>query len=143
MVDKDYSHRATVDKLGIKPGYGIVFSDDVWPLDETFRRRVLDRAGRLAVEPETPENMDDAVDVVLVTVDDTTDAVAVLQRWRSRVRSAGAVWLLSPKRGQRGYVDQRVLIDAGPDARMVDNRSCSVSDTVSGLRFVIRRTDRV
>ncbi len=140
MAHKDYSHRDVVDKLGIQLGYGVVFDDDTWPLDEALRRRVLDRADRLAVEPE---NTDDAVDVVLVTVDDTTDAVAVLQRWRSRVRPAGAVWLLSPKRGQRGYVDQRALIDAGPDARMVDNKSCSVSDTVSGIRFVIRRTDRV
>jgi len=137
---KDYSHRDAVDKLGIQPGYGIVFIDDAWPLDEALRRRVLDRADRAAVEPK---HTNDAVDVVLVTVDDTTAAVAVLARWRSCIQAAGAIWLLSPKRGQPGYVDQRTLIDAGPSARMVDNKSCAVSETVSGLRFVIRRMDRV
>jgi len=59
------------------------------------------------------------------------------------VGGCGVVLLLSPKREQPGYVDHRALIDAGPDARMVDNKSCSVSGTVSGIRFVIRRADRI
>jgi len=123
-----------------KLGYGIVFDDDAWSLDEVLRRSVLERIGRPALEIE---NMDNAVDVALVTVDDATDAVAILAQWRSCIQSAGAVWLLSPKRGQPSYVDQRTLIDAGPYATMVDNKSCSVSETVSGPRFVIRRMDRV
>jgi hypothetical protein len=39
-------------------------------------------------------------------------------------------------------VDLRELIGAGPAAGLVDNKSCSVSDTTSGMRFVIRLADR-
>jgi ligand-binding sensor domain-containing protein len=54
----------------------------------------------------------------------------------------GGIWLLSPKRGLPGYVNQSELIAAGLEAGLVDNKSCSVSETTSGLRFVIRRADR-
>ena len=43
---------------------------------------------------------------------------------------------------QPGYVDQNDLIAAGGPAGLVDNKVCSVSDTVSAMRFVIRRVDR-
>jgi len=77
MTHKDYSHRDIVDKLGIKPGCDVVFDGDTWPLNEALRRRVLDRVGRPPVELQ---HTDDAVDVALVTVDDTTAIVAVLER---------------------------------------------------------------
>ena len=51
--------------------------------------------------------------------------------------------MLTPKRGQVGYIDQRELILAGPAARVVDNKTCSVSETLSGIRFVIRKKDRI
>src|SRR5437764_98260 len=57
--------------------------------------------------------------------------------------AASGIWLLTPKRGQPGYLDQRDLILAGPTAGVVDNKTCSVSDTTSGIRFVIRKIDRV
>ncbi len=70
------------------------------------------------------------------------DVVALLQHWRSRLEPAGGIWLLTPKRGQPGYVDQRDLIAAGLAAELVDNKVCSVSDTTSAMRFVIRKRDR-
>jgi len=71
-----------------------------------------------------------------------TDVVRVLSTWRARIDPAGGIWLLTPKRGQPGYVDQRELILAGPSAGLVDNKICSVDDTTSAMRFVIRRADR-
>ena len=136
MADKDYSHRDVVDKLGIKPGHAIATVAGAGPLDEGLRDRVLGRTGR------PPAGDDEAADVVLATADDATDAVALLERWKLRLRPNGGIWLLTPKRGRPGYVDQRELIPAGLAAGLVDNKSCSISEETSAMRFVIRRADR-
>ncbi len=137
MAEKDFSHRDVVDKLGIKPGFAVAFEAAPLAIPVELRARVLARAGREEVRG------DETVDVVLVGVDASTDAPAVLSRWRDRIDQAGGIWLLTPKRGQAGYVDQTELILGGPEGGVVDNKTCSVSDTLSGIRFVIRKADRV
>jgi hypothetical protein len=134
--ERDYSHRSDLDKLGIKPGLALAFDAAPVTIDPDLRARALDRVGRAEADPG------EAVDVVLVGADASTDPVDTLQRWRARIAPAGGIWLLTPKRGQTGYVDQRDLILAGPAAGVVDNKICSVSDTVSAMRFVIRKADR-
>jgi hypothetical protein len=136
QAERDYSHRDVVDKLGIKPGYAVAFVADSGAVDPALRERALARAGRAAAAADEPP------DVVLAWIDADTDAVGLLRDWRARIDPAGGIWLLTPKRGQPGYVDQRELIAAGSAAGVVDNKSCSVSDATSGVRFVIRRADR-
>ena len=80
--------------------------------------------------------------MVLVWADASTDAVKTLQDWKTKIDPSGGIWLLTPKRTQPGYVDQNDLIEAGKLAGVVDNKTCSVSDTSSGIRFVIRKADR-
>ena len=135
--ERDYSHRDVVDKLGIKPGFALAFDRAPLPVDPDLRARALAKAGRAEAAADEP------VDVVLVGADASTQVETVLARWRKRIDQAGGIWLLTPKRGQAGYVDQTGLILAGPAAGVVDNKICSVSDTVSGIRFVIRKVDRV
>ncbi len=136
MPDKDYSQRDIVDKLGIKPGSLVAFDEQDAPLDETLGGKVLERTGC------PPAGEDEPADVVLVPLHAGADAAEVLRGWRSRIRPDGGIWLLTPKRGQAGYVDQRELIRAGAEAGLVDNKSCSVDAATSGMRFVIRRADR-
>jgi hypothetical protein len=136
MPERDYSHRSTIDKLGIKPGHRVAFDERAGPIDPALVQDVLDRVARPAAD--TLSNLD----IVLAAVDDTSDPITVLREWRDRISPTGAIWLLTPKRGQPGYVNQTDLIPAGAVARLVDNKTCSVSDTVSGMRFVIRRADR-
>lgn len=136
MPDKDYSHRDVVDKLGVKPGYAVAFVAAAGPLDGALRERILRRVGRPPADDGEP------VDLVLATSDVATDAVALLGCWTPRLRPTGGIWLLTPKRGRPGYVDQRALIAAGLAAGLVDNKVCSVSDTTSAMRFVIRKADR-
>jgi hypothetical protein len=135
--ERDYSHRDVVDKLGIKPGFALAFDASPVAVDAGLRARALERSGRAAAADDEP------VDVVLVGADASTDVESVLKQWRPRIDQAGGIWLLTPKRGQPGYVDQRDLILIGPAAGVVDNKTCSVSDTLSGIRFVIRKVDRV
>jgi hypothetical protein len=135
--ERDYSHRDIVDKLGIKPGHAVAFDQVPVPIEPDLQQRALARAGRREATDDEP------VDVVLVGADASTDVDTVLARWRRRIDQAGGIWLLTPKRGQAGYVDQRDLILAGPAAGLVDNKICSVSETLSAMRFVIRKVDRV
>jgi hypothetical protein len=135
--ERDYSHRDVVDKLGIKPGYAVAFDQAPLPVDADLRSRALARAGR------DPAADDEPADVVLIGADASTDIASVLTRWRQRIDQAGGIWLMTPKRGQPGYVDQTELILVGATAGVVDNKTCSVSDTVSAIRFVIRKVDRV
>jgi hypothetical protein len=137
MAEKDYSHRDVVDKLGIKPGFAVAFADAPLAIDGDLRQRVLLKVGR------DPAAADEPADVVLIGADASTDAEHVLRTWKSRIDQAGGIWLLTPKRGQQGYIDQTELIPAGQAAGVVDNKTCSVSETLSGMRFVIRKADRV
>jgi hypothetical protein len=137
LAERDYSHRDVVDKLGIKPGCAVAFDQAPLAVDSALRARVLERVGRAEATDAEP------VDVVLVGADASTDVESVLKRWRARIDQAGGIWLLTPKRGRAGYIDQTELILVGPAAGVVDNKTCSVSDTVSGIRFVIRKVDRV
>jgi hypothetical protein len=134
--ERDYSHRDVVDKLGVKPGHVVAFDESEAPVDPDLRERVLTRAGRPAAEEAEP------ADVVLIGADANTDARAVLGAWKPRLVPNGGIWLLTPKRTQPGYVDQRLLIEAGLEAGLVDNKVVSVSETTSAMRWVIRRRDR-
>jgi hypothetical protein len=136
--ERDYSHREVVDKLGVKPGSAVAFVAAPRSVDAELRRRVLARAGREEVMPG-----DEALDVVLIGADASTDVEASLSEWRARIDQAGGIWLLTPKRGYEGYVDQRELIEAGPAAGVVDNKICSIDERTSAMRFVIRKSDRV
>jgi len=136
MAHRDYSHRALVDKLGIRPGAEVLLIESAGALDDELRRRIEERAEIV------PLSAADHVDVVVVTIDAAGDPVALLRQGKAHIVASGAVWLLTPKRGQPGYVNQTELIGAGGEAGLVDNKVCSVSDTVSAMRFVIRREDR-
>jgi Protein of unknown function (DUF3052) len=132
-VNRAYSHRSTVDKLGVKQGHAVAV---VGALDDALVADIEARCGRTIARAEAP------YDVVLIAVDSATDAAAVLAEWRRHIRPNGGIWLFTPKRQQRGYVNQNELIPAGAAAGLVDNKTCSVSETTSGMRFVIRVADR-
>jgi len=132
----DYSHRDVLDKLGIKPGDAVSFVEVAGPLDGTLRERVLERVVR------EPAGYGEAVNVVLASVDSAMDIAPLLREWKARIVPSGGIWLLTPKRGLPGYIDQRDLIPAGIAAGLVDNKTCSVSGTSSAMRFVIRKADR-
>ena len=135
-TERDYRHRDSVDKLGIKCGSVVAFAVEAQEVDASLQERILLRAERPAVTG------DEAVDVVLAAIDKNTDACEVLMRWRSRLKPTGGIWLLTPKRDQPGYVKKEELIVAGQQAGVVDNKVCSISPTTSAIRFVIRKEDR-
>jgi hypothetical protein len=137
MGEQNYGHRRIIDKLGLKPGQVVAVDAGPVTLDAALLADVSDRCG----EPFDFSN--DAFDVALVGIDAKADPIETLARWKAYMHPDGCIWLLTPKHGRSGYVNQDTeLIPAGQAAGLVDNKICSVSETVSAMRFVLRKADR-
>ena len=139
MPEKDYSHRAVVDKLGVTPGAAV--------------RVVGGGAGAAALLAQVRERTGRALsrtgpaDVVLYWPKAVSEITPTLAELRAEIVPHGGIWVLTAKRGQQSssgmdYLNQSDLIPLGLAAGLVDNKTCSVSEQESGMRFVIRRADR-
>ena len=136
MAHKDYSHRLVVDKLGLMPGAAVAVAAFGRSHEAALLADVAARTGRSFVTEGA------LADIVLLAVAEGDDVAAILRIWEQRILPSGAIWVLTPKRGQPGYMVPDLLIAAGAEARLVDNKVCAVSERTSAMRFVIRRIDR-
>ncbi len=137
MPEKDYSHRDLLDKLGLQPGHAVRV---VGGGDKALLARVREKVGRAPVRRGLAE-------VVLYWPRTAGEITPSLAELRAGIVEAGAIWVFTAKRGQRSasgmeYLNQSDLIPLGLAAGLVDNKTCSVSETESGMRFVIRKKDR-
>jgi hypothetical protein len=128
----DYSHRTLVQKLGVKPNERVEIAGDVGP---GVRRDVQEALGRGLVRSGS-------LDGAIVSVESVDDAEAVLDRYRPRLRDTGYLWMITRKRGQDGYVNQMSLVPGAKRRGMIDNKTCSIDDERSGIRFVVPRALR-
>jgi hypothetical protein len=128
----DYSHRTLAQKLGIKPQQRIEITGDVGP---GLRREVKEAAERsLARSGE--------LDGAIVYVGSEDEAKQVLVRYRPRLRDHGYLWMITRKRGHDDYVNQMHLVPHAKRLNLIDNKTCSIDEERSGIRFVIPRALR-
>jgi len=134
----DYSHRDVTDKLGLKPGQAVRV---VGKGDKALLARTRERIGRkLAGEGTLAE-------VILYWPKTIEEITPTLAKLRADITPNGGIWVITAKRNQKSasgmsYLNQDALIPLGLAARLVDNKTCSISDSESGMRFVIRIKDR-
>ena len=138
MPDKDYSHRDITDKLGLKLGHAVRV---VGKGDPALLKRVREKIGRRLVGEGAP------ADVILYWPKTAEEISPALRELRGQIVSAGGIWVITAKRDQTSasgmsYLNQTDLIPLGLAANLVDNKTCSISERESGMRFVIRRKDR-
>ena len=138
MPEKDYSHRDVTDKLGLKPGHAV---RAVGKGDKDLLARVEEKIGRKFVTARTP------ADVILYWPKSAGEITPTLKELREAIVPAGGIWVITAKRDQTSssgmaYLNQTDLIPLGLAAGLVDNKTCSISQRESGMRFVIRRKDR-
>jgi hypothetical protein len=131
-AQRDYSHRTTVQKLGVKPDERLEVTGDV---GSALRRDLREAIGRGFVKSGE-------LDGVVALVESVEDAAEALARYRPRLRDTGYIWLLTWKRGHEAYVDQMKLVPVGKAHGLIDNKTCSVDDERSGIRFVVPRARR-
>jgi hypothetical protein len=131
----DFSHRTAIQKLGLKPGERVEIAGDVGAGLRRDAKEVLGRG------PVRSGELDGAI----VLVDSEDDAKETLVRYRSRLRDTGYLWLVTWKRGHERYLNQMALVPHAKRLGLIDNKTCSIDDDRSGIRFVVpralRRTD--
>ena len=106
MAEKDYQHRSTVQKLGVKPDERVEVTGDV---GNGLRSDVKEAAGRGLVKAG---DLDGAV-VMVETLEEANDA---LVRYRARLRDSGYLWLVTRKRGHDAYLNQMEIV---PSAKKI------------------------
>ena len=132
MTEKDYSHRSTVQKLGVKPGERVEISGDV---GSGLRRDAKEALGRGLVRSGE-------IDGAIVLVESLEEAKEALVLYRSRLRDTGYLWLVTWKRGHDRYLNQMSVVPHAKRIGLIDNKTCSVDDERSGIRFVVPRALR-
>lgn len=132
MPERDYSHRSTVQKLGVREGERIEVVGDVGP---GLRDGVKEAIGRGLVRAGE-------LDGAIVLVDSVEEAKEALVRYRTRLKDSGYLWLITRKRGDDRYVNQLHVVPIAKRIGMIDNKTCSIDDERSGIRFVVPRALR-
>jgi len=132
VQQREYSHRTTVQKLGVKPAERVEIAGDV---GVGLRRDVKETLGRGLVRSGE-------LDGAIVLVDSLEGAKEVLVRYRHRLRDTGYLWILTRKRGHEHYLNQMKLVPHAKRLGLIDNKTCSIDDGRSGIRFVVPRALR-
>jgi hypothetical protein len=131
-TETDYSHRSTAQKLGIKPEDRVEISGDV---GSGLRRDAKEAAGRGLVKSGD-------LDAAIVLVESEDEAKQAFIQYRPRLRDTGCLWMITRKRGHEGYINQMSLVPAAKKLALIDNKTCSIDDQRSGIRFVVPRALR-
>jgi hypothetical protein len=130
-AERDYSHRALVDKLGVKPGQRIAVlgvEDTEFLKDLSDRVPEYSRGSRIA-----------NADLIFFSAEDQKDLSQLKSLARSICKSGG-IWVVYP-RGQK-HIREVDVISAGKSAGLTDNKVCRFSNTHTALRFVIPLANR-
>ena len=130
--ERDYSHRTAVQKLGVKPDQRVEVIGDV---GSGLRRDVKQAAGRGLVRSGE-------LDGAIVLVESEDEAKEALVRYRARLRDTGYLWVITRKRGHESYLNQMALVPHAKRLGLIDNKTCSIDDDRSGIRFVVPRALR-
>jgi hypothetical protein len=131
-TDTDYSHRTTVQKLGARPDERLEVAGDVGP---SLRRDLKELLGRGFVRSGE-------LDGAVVMAESLEEGEQALRDYRGRLRDTGYLWILTRKRGHDGYVNQMLLVPHAKQQGLIDNKTCSIDDERSGIRFVVPRALR-
>jgi hypothetical protein len=131
-TDTDYSHRSAAQKLGVRPDQRIEVAGDVGP---GLRRDLKEAIGRGFVRSGE-------IDGAVVMVESLEEGQSALAEYRPRIRDDGYLWILTRKRGRDGYINQMLLVPGAKQRGLIDNKTCSIDDDRSGIRFVVPRALR-
>ena len=123
-----------LDKLGVRPGARIAIVGDV-DSDGSFRAQLSDRTSDITIGPPEPDT-----DLIFLAADSTGE-LAPLREFRSRIKPAGAIWVVSRK-GKASTLRDVEVMAAGREAGLIDNKVVAFSETHTSLRLVIPVADR-
>jgi hypothetical protein len=124
--ERDYSHRALLDKLGVKPDLRI----SVLSVKDAAFLKDLAAAAPDASHGKPQKNSD----LIFLGADDLK-SLARVASLEPHIQRNGAIWIVYP-RGQQ-HIREADVMAAGKSAGFTDNKVCRFSETHTALRFVI------
>ncbi len=124
--------RTLVEKLGVRLDDRV---EIVGELPAHLRRELRAQIGRGFVRSGE-------LDGAVVAVRSLEEADEALARYRARIRDTGWIWILTRKRGHDDYLNQMTLVPPAKQHGLIDNKTCSIDDEHSAIRFVIPRALR-
>ena len=125
-----------LDKLGVRPGMRVAIVGEVEDDDEVvdgegpFRERLAERTSDITDGRPKPDS-----DVVFLAAD-STDELAILADLRSRIRPAGAIWVVSHK-GKAATLRDIEVMAAAREHDLIDNKVVAFSARRTSIRLVI------
>lgn len=127
-----YSGKPLPEKLGAKPGTNALFVQAPDELVEPWR---TDLELNVDVEP---------IDFAMIFSADKGELNRHLQTVRPHLRPTGMIWAVWPKKASRVPTDitEDIIRDLAFPLGLVDVKVCAVSEIWSGLKLVIRRSER-
>lgn len=136
MTAAGYSGTPLARKLGIAEGARVF----VWDGPSEYR----DLLAPLPDRVRFARGLDSDVDLVHVFVTARARLERALRTLRQTLRPDGIVWVSWPKKasGVRTDVTEDVIRAAALPMGWVDVKVCAVDDTWSGLKLVVRRSER-
>jgi hypothetical protein len=136
MAPKDYSGTPLARKLGIKPGHVVALVD----APDGF----LTTLGELPEAVTLRSEARGSIDVALLFSRSRTQLRRPFNTLMKALDPAGGLWVAYPKKssGIATDLDFAWVQQYGLGQGLVDNKSCAVDDSYSGLRFVYRLKDR-
>ena len=124
--ERDYSHRALLDKLGVKAGQRISV---LGVEDPAFLKDLA------AIAPDAVHaKLQKESDRIFLGAEDLK-SLARINSLEPHMKRSGAIWIVYPK-GQK-HIREADVMAAGKSAGLTDNKVCRFSDTHTALRFVI------
>ena len=131
-----YSGTPLAAKLGISQGARVAFVH----APEGFG----DLLGDLPDDAVVRDRLRGPLDVIVCFVTRRRDLERRLPVLRRALAPAGGLWIAWPKRASRvaTNVTEDVVREVALPTGLVDNKVCAIDDTWSGLRLVVRRSER-
>lgn len=130
-VHRDYSHRALMDKLGVKPAARVTVLNIV---DDSFMEQLREHT------PDVSNRLRKDTDLIFYEANSEAE-LKKLESLRGYLKPDGAIWLVSLK-GKLAKIKDIQVIAAAKAVGLVDNKVVAFSETHTSLRLVIPKALR-
>jgi hypothetical protein len=127
--ERDYSHRALLDKLGVKPGQRVIV---LGVTDADFLRDLAERIPDFS--RRASRGSAERYDLIFLAAESREDLREV-KPVAKLLQKTGGLWIVYPK-GQ-SHICEADVFAAGKSAGLTDNKVARFSETHTALRFVI------
>ena len=136
MVDVGYSGTPLIKKLGIKESLSLLILNA--PKEYKSWLGELPKGAKLVAKAKPP------LEAVHLFVTEGLELDAMLSKLRNELKQDGFVWVSWPKKSSKVPTDvtEDVIRAVALPLGFVDVKVCAVSEVWSGLKLVIRKSER-